>query len=136
LTNAIALLSGPDQIASVLRTGNLPPPAAAISLPLDVGTATDTIPPQLRRAVILRDKHCRGPGCTAPASTCQVHHIVPRSKGGATKLTGLLLLCPFHHLILIHQWGWTITLNADGSTTARSPAGRTLHSHSPPTAAA
>ncbi len=136
LANAIALLSGPGQIASLLRTGILPPPAAAISLPLDVGTGTDTVPPHLRRAVILRDKHCRGPGCQVPASGCQVHHLVLRSQGGPTKLTGLLLLCPFCHLILVHRWGWTITLNADGTTTARSPGGRTVHSHSPPAAAA
>ncbi len=66
LANAIALLSGPGQVASVLRTGTLPPAAASISLPLDVGTATDTIPPHLRRAVILRDKHCAAPGCSSP----------------------------------------------------------------------
>jgi hypothetical protein len=36
----------------------------------------------------------------------------------------------------IHRWGWTVTLNADGTTTARSPDGREYHSHSPPTAAA
>jgi len=45
-------------------------------------------------------------------------------------------LCSFHHLILIHRWDWTITLNPDGTTTATSPHGRVLHSHSPPTAAA
>ena len=41
------------------------------------------------------------------------------------------------HLIAIHRWGWTITLHADGTTTATSPDGqRTLHSHGPPTTAA
>jgi uncharacterized protein (DUF1684 family) len=33
--------------------------------------------------------------------------------------------------------GWTVTLNPDGTTTARSPDGtKTLHSHSPPAARA
>jgi hypothetical protein len=42
-------------------------------------------------------------------------------------------LCPFHHLIAVHRWHWTIRLNPDGTTTAVSPDGRkTLHSHSPP----
>jgi hypothetical protein len=137
VASAVALLSGPGGLASVLRTGALPRPAASISLPLDVGTATDTIPPHLRRAVILRDNRCAAPGCFQPPSACQVHHLTPRSKGGATKLTGMILLCTFHHLIMVHTWGWTITLNADGTTTARSPDGtRVLHSHSPPTAAA
>ena len=31
------------------------------------------------------------------------------------------------------QWGWTVTLNPDGTTTARSPDGtKIFHSHSPP----
>ena len=25
--------------------------------------------------------------------------------------------------MVIHQWGWTVTLNPDGTTTARSPDG-------------
>jgi hypothetical protein len=46
-------------------------------------------------------------------------------------VANLILL--FHHLIAVHQWGWTITLNPDGTTTATSPSHRkTLHSHSPP----
>jgi lactoylglutathione lyase len=43
------------------------------------------------------------------------------------------LLCAFHHLIAVHQWGWTLTLHPDGTLTARSPdRKRTLHSHGPP----
>jgi len=135
LRNAVALLSGPGGLASWLRTGTLPPPAASVSLPLDVGAVTDLVPPHLRRAIITRDRHCAAPGCDTPPAACHVHHIVPRSQGGTTSLANCLLLCAFHHLILIHRWGWTITLNADGTTTATSPHGRVLHSHSPPTAA-
>jgi hypothetical protein len=37
----------------------------------------------------------------------------------------------------VHQWGWTLTLHADATITARSPdRTRTLHSHGPPTRAA
>jgi hypothetical protein len=33
--------------------------------------------------------------------------------------------------VAIHQWGWIVTLNPDGTTTARSPDGtKILHSHS------
>jgi predicted restriction endonuclease len=64
-----------------------------------------------------------------------VHHIVPRSQGGTTSLGNCVLLCSFHHLIMIHRWGWTIALNADGTTTATSPDGRVTRSHSPPAAA-
>ncbi len=134
--NAVALLSGPHGLASYLRTGTLAPPAGSVSLPLDVGRATDTIPPHLRRAVIVRDRHCAAPGCLQPPPACQVHHSIPRKLGGRTKLTNLLLLCTFHHLILVHRWNWTITLNPDGTTTVRSPDGsRVYHSHSPPVSA-
>ena len=135
LRQAVALLSGPGGLASWLRTGTLPPPAASVSLPLDVGTVTDLVPPHLRRAITTRDQHCAAPGCDVPPAGCHVHHIIPRSEGGTTSLGNCLLLCSFHHLILVHRWGWTITLNADGTTTATSPHGRKLHSHSPPAAA-
>jgi hypothetical protein len=137
LANAIALLSGPDGVASLLRTGTLPPPAASISLPLDLGISSETIPHHLRRAVIHRDRHCAAPGCYQPPSACHVHHTTPRSKGGRTRLTDLILLCSFHHLIVVHQWDWSITLNPDGTTTMRNPDGsRIYRSHSPPIAAA
>ncbi len=137
IANAVALLSGPGGFASVLRTGTLPPPAASISLALDVGASTDTIPPHLRRAVILRDQHCAAPGCDQPPSACQIHHLIPRSQGGPTSLDNLGLFCSFHHLIVIHRWGWAITMHPDGTTTMISPDGaREYRSHSPPPATA
>jgi hypothetical protein len=137
LAAAADLLSGPGGLAAYLRTRLLPGPAASVSLPLDVGTATDTIPAHLRRAVAVRDRHCRFPGCDQPAAACQPHHIIPRAQGGPTTLTNLLLLCTFHHLIAIHRWGWGITLDPDGTVTATSPDGsKILHSHGPPPAAA
>jgi hypothetical protein len=131
LTNAIALLSGPAGLASRLRTSQLTGPAASISLPLDAGTATDTIPPHLRRAVTLRDTHCGFAGCTD--TDCQVHHIIPVSEGGKTCLENLMLGCKFHHLIAIHIWGWKVILNPDGTKTTISPDGqRTYTDHDPP----
>ncbi|HEX9064657.1 MAG TPA: HNH endonuclease signature motif containing protein, partial [Streptosporangiaceae bacterium] len=136
LETAVALLSGPDGLASLLRTGALPRPARSVSLPLDLGTPTELVPPHLRRAIITRDQHCAAPGCTQPPAACHVHHIIPRSQGGPTSLANCLLLCSFHHQILIHRWNWTITLHPDGTTTITSPGGRQLHSHSPPPATA
>jgi hypothetical protein len=137
LTAAAELLSGPGGLAAWLRTRLLADTAASVSLPLDVGAATETIPVHLRRAVAVRDRHCRFPGCDQPATVCQPHHIVPRSEGGPTSLTNLLLLCSFHHLVAIHRWGWAIALHPDGTVTATSPDGsRALHSHGPPSQAA
>jgi hypothetical protein len=133
LRSAADLLSGPGGLAAWLRTGLPFGTVASVSLPLDIGAATDTIPVHLRRAVAVRDRTCRFPGCDQPAAACQPHHIVPRAKGGATSLTNLLNLCAFHHLIAVHRWGWGIALHPDGTVTATSPDGkRTLHSHGPP----
>ncbi len=133
---AAELLSGPGGLAAYLRTRLPENLAASASLPLDIGAATDTIPVHLRRAVTVRDPHCRFPGCPQPAAACQPHHLIPRAHGGPASLANLLNLCSFHHLIAVHRWGWAITLNPDGTTTATSPYGRTLHSHSPPATAA
>ena len=55
------------------------------------------------------------------------------ADGGKTSVRDCALFCFFHHHVAIHQWGWTVTLNSDGTTTARSPDGtKVLHSHSPP----
>jgi uncharacterized protein DUF222 len=138
LAYAADILSGPAGLAAFLRTGLLANdfPATA-SLPLDTGTPTATVPPHLRRLVILRDRHCAFPGCRQKPAHCQAHHLTPRSKGGVTALHNLTLLCSFHHLVAIHRWGWTLALNADGTTTATSPDGKRVYrSHGPPAAAA
>ncbi len=132
---AIAVVSGPDGLASRLRTTLLDGPLAGPSLPLDVGTAGCDVPTHLRRALVARDRGCGFPGCTQPPQVCHPHHIIPRNKGGPTALHNLVLSCAFHHLIVIHTWGWTVTLNPDATITATSPSGRRLHSHSPPAAA-
>jgi Domain of unknown function (DUF222)/HNH endonuclease len=133
LTRATRLLSGPRGLAAWLRQNVTTGPAAAASQILDIGIPTEVIPPHLRRAVVLRDKHCSFPGCFRPPAACHVHHIIPRSEGGPTNLSNLVLMCPFHHLIAIHRLGWQIRLNPDGTKTATSPYdGRELHSHSPP----
>jgi hypothetical protein len=130
-------MSGPAGLAAYLRTGLPENLVASVSLPLDIGAATDTIPVHLRRAVTARDRKCRFPGCDQPPAACQPHHLIPRSRGGPTSLTNMLLLCSFHHLIAVHRWGWGITLHPDGTITATSPDGkRLLHSHSPPASAA
>jgi hypothetical protein len=136
VAQAIRVLSGPSGLAAWLRTRQLSGLAGSVSLPLDIGTATETIPPHLRRAVARRDRHCRFPGCERPPAACHVHHLIFKSKGGSTSLANCALLCPFHHLVAIHRWGWSLVLNPDGTTTATSPDGqRTLHSHAPPEAA-
>ena len=127
------LLSGPGGLASFLRTRQLGARLAGPSLPLDIGYS-QTIPPGIRNAVILRDRRCRWPGgCHQPAAACQVHHVKHKAHGGPTSLTDCVLLCSYHHQIVIHRWGWTLVLNPDGTTTAWNPdRTKVLRSHSPP----
>ena len=130
---AVELLSGPGGLASFLRTRQLGARLAGPSLPLDIGYAA-SIPAGIRNAVILRDRRCRWPGgCAQPAAACQVHHVRHLARGGPTSLADCVLLCSFHHQVVIHRWGWTLVLNRDGTTTAWNP-GRTkiLQSHGPP----
>jgi len=130
---AADLLSGPGGLASFLRTNQLGARLAGPSLPLDIGYST-TIPPGIRNAVIMRDRRCRWPGgCHQPAAACQVHHVKHKAHGGPTSLKECVLLCSYHHQIVIHRWGWTLVLNPDGTTTAWNPdRTKVLHSHGPP----
>jgi hypothetical protein len=129
----VDLLSGPGGLASFLRRRQLGARLAGPSLPLDIGYS-ETIPAGIRNAVTLRDKHCRWAGkCNQPASACEVHHVKHKANGGKTSTKDCLLLCWFHHQIVIHRWGWTLVLNPDGTTTAWNPdKTKVLHSHSPP----
>ena len=101
---AAGALSGPAGLAGYLRTRLPGIGYATASLPLDAGYA-GKIPDHIRRAVILRDRHCAWPGgCDKPPAGCHIHRL-----------------------------GWKLTLHPDGSTEATSPWGQTLRSHGPPT---
>jgi hypothetical protein len=60
---------------------------AGRSEPLDVGRRTSVVPPAIRRAVIVRDRTCRFPGCDRPHAWCDAHHVVHWADGGTTALT-------------------------------------------------
>ena len=130
---AVDLLSGPGGLASFLRRRQLGARLAGPSLPLDIGYA-ETIPAGIRNAVLLRDRHCRwSGGCNQPASACEVHHVRHKKNGGKTSTKECVLLCFFHHQVMIHRRGWTLVLNPDGTTTAWNPdKTKVLHSHGPP----
>jgi hypothetical protein len=87
---------------------------------LDIGRKTRTIPHALRRAVILRDRHCAHPGCRRRARRCQVHHIIHWADDGETCLENCVLLCSYHHQ-LIHHSGWDVHM-IDGLPSFTPPA--------------
>jgi hypothetical protein len=84
----------------------------ADSMVVDVGRATRTVNPALRRALQKRDRGCRWPGCDRPVNWTNPHHIEFWSRGGKTNLSNLLLLCHFHHR-LVHEGGWQVVKAGD-----------------------
>jgi len=84
---------------------------------LDLGRRTRTISRALRRAIVLRDRHCQFPGCRAPAAWCDVHHLVHWLHGGTTDLDNCALLCRRHH-VAVHEGGWKLERGPNGLTLA------------------
>ena len=83
------------------------------SVVVDVGRATRVVSPSTRRALRARDGGCRWPGCDRPAGWSHAHHIEFWTRGGATNLGNLVLLC-FHHHRLVHEGGWQVLRSAAG----------------------
>jgi Domain of unknown function (DUF222) len=102
---------------------------SARSEPLDVGRRTAVVPPSMRRAVVVRDRHCRFPGCDRPHAWCDAHHIRHWADGGETAARHLLLLCRPHHRAL-HE-GFVVEL-LDGRVVFRRPDGSLLEDRAPP----
>jgi hypothetical protein len=77
---------------------------------LDVGRAQRLVTAAIWKALVLRDEHCRFPGCRRLPIACDAHHLVPWSEGGATSLDNLVLLCRAHHTLL-HTTPWQVRLD-------------------------
>jgi len=70
------------------------------------GRNTTTIPPRIRREVLARDRHCcQAPGC-GRTRFLEVHHLVPRSRGGGHHAENLITLCGSCHRHW-HEYGGT-----------------------------
>ena len=78
----------------------------------------------------IRDRGCRFPGCDAPPSWCDAHHIIYWEHDGDTDIANLVLLCRHHHGVT-HRNGWTLTTHPNGDLTWTTAAGRTLTSRKP-----
>jgi len=78
------------------------------------------VPGWMRRALVVRDKHCRFPGCDIPAAWTDAHHIRHWADGGPTKLWNLILLCRRHHR-LVHEGRWQLVAAGDNVLQAVPP---------------
>jgi hypothetical protein len=88
--------------------------------PLDVRRATRVVHPALRRALVLRDRGCRFPGCDRPADWTDAHHIRHWADDGPTALENLVLLCRRHHR-QVHEGGWLVRHGEDGAVDVVPP---------------
>jgi hypothetical protein len=89
---------------------------------LDYGTGVRCAPAPLWNALVIRDHHCRFPGCDRPTHWCDAHHVVPYEAGGATSLANNIVACRRHRTIL-HQPGWYAKLLADNTVEVTDPTG-------------
>jgi Domain of unknown function (DUF222)/HNH endonuclease len=73
-----------------------------------------------RKALVVRDKGCRFPGCDRPADWTDAHHLKHWADGGETVMDNLLLLCRRHHR-KVHEEGWRLGITPDGEIAAVPP---------------
>ena len=98
---------------------------------LDYGRTTRTIPAPLFNALVVRDGHCRWPGCDRVPQWCEGHHVRHWEHGGSTSLPNLVLLCSRHHH-RAHRPGWHVKLLPDGTFETTAPSGAARSSRPPP----
>jgi hypothetical protein len=84
------------------------------SEPLDVGRSTRSVPPAIAKAVIVRDRHCKYDGCTAPPWACDMHHRQAWASGGPTSVRNTGLLCWFHHEYVHRRGSHHLTTTSTG----------------------
>jgi len=77
---------------------------------LDVGRTQRLVTTAIWKALVLRDQHCRFPGCRRMPLACDAHHLKHWADGGDTSLDNLVLLCRAHHTLL-HATPWEVRLN-------------------------
>jgi hypothetical protein len=92
------------------------------SVVLDQGRTVRLFPPEIRRAIVTRDRGCAFPGCDSPAGWCEVHHIGwwKRDLGATSERNGVLL-CRRHHVV-IHQGAWEVRIAESGAPEFIPPA--------------
>jgi hypothetical protein len=97
---------------------------------IDRGRDLRLASPNLRDAMIVRDRGCRFPHCDAPTAWVHAHHLDHWETGGSTDLANLAGLCATHHGV-VHRHGWDLELEPDGTLLFRRPDGHTLTSPPP-----
>ena len=99
----------------------------SLGVPLDLGRSVRFATRDQRRALAARDGGCVFPGCGAPASWTDAHHVVRFADGGTSDLSNLASLCRHHHGV-VHRRGWSMTATEGQRFTFTTPRGLVLRS--------
>ncbi|MGU3293400.1 DUF222 domain-containing protein [Williamsia sp. M5A3_1d] len=78
--------------------------------PISVAAQKRLFTGNARKVVLTRDQGCIK--CGAPASWCDVHHIIHFANGGPTTVDNGCLLCRSCH-VAVHTTGWDIVMGHD-----------------------
>ena len=92
----------------------------ADSAVIDVGRSKRVITPAQSKALKVRDKGCRFPGCDRPATWTSGHHLVHWIRGGPSDMPNLVLLCYRHHW-MVHEGKWQLVKTDDDQILAIPP---------------
>jgi hypothetical protein len=99
--------------------------------PVDVGREVRTATRKQRRMLRAMYRACGHPHCDTGFDWCDIHHVTPWEIGGATDLDNLLPLCSKHHH-LVHEGGWTLTMDTDRVVRILRPDGTIAVQGEPP----
>ena len=77
----------------------------------------------IKRALRVRDRHCRFVGCRQPVWRCDIDHTQDAARGGRTTVCNLAHLCRRHH-VMKHHSAWRVIQLPDGVLEWTSPTGR------------
>ena len=103
-------------------------PAKLLLMPRGAGR-----PPPRRAPGRLAGTPASSPPLPWPTREGRTTNHTQRAHGRAHVGHGLRAPVLVPYQIVIHQWGWTLVLNPDGTTTAwNKDKTKTLHSHGPP----
>jgi hypothetical protein len=101
----------------------------ARSEPLELGRRTKVVSAALRRALGVRDRGCRFPGCGRPPGWADAHHVVHWADGGETSISNLVLLCRPHHRVVHRGFGVAMV---EGRPVFTRPDGTEIEDRAPP----
>ena len=114
---------GPDTVDLIQCVGRTEVITVAGQNIVQHGSVT-AMRPSLRRAVLARDDGCTVDGCSS-IYRLEVHHIVPRSRGGDHSPENLTTLCWWHHHVAVHRRGMRIDPQSPPKRRRLLPPGRT-----------